>query len=446
VIHLIGFSKSGFRAAFLIAMCRDGVAPAHVSAEVSDHTQRSDQMQKPEELATLRLQGSVRADNRLLLVCDLLLDEDIQPAAEDFAIVQGEEGYRVVAVQLESPWTERPSCAALVLVTDQPLPKSASLTVSYRPTQWMMWSLLHDKSVASFEWVVQADKSLGRTAVPEILQPSSVEQEPTVGRVAVLSERIGQAVNPPAVDALAQLKAPVDVAKSAAGKSLFDRMLAVSVLLAVTVGGFLVVMLFYIGLQIFGGHTFESTKSAKPRVASMCTLSLADGSRYEGQCIDGVADGQGVHIAVDGSRYVGGWYDQHPHGQGMLTMADGRTLSGTWRNGLAVGEFTLRWSNGSQYVGTLENDEPHGEGTMTFANGDVYKGGFSHNIKQGEGTMIWISGVRYEGGYKNDQPNGFGVFTAADGSRFEGMFIAGQMTQNGICYFADGRSRRGSCP
>lgn len=399
----------------------------------------SDQSRSPDEFTTLRLLASVRADRRLLLVCDQLLDADIQPVAEDFTLSQGDERYRVVAAQLESPWSERPSAAAIVLQTDQPLPKSATLTVCYRPTQWLLWSLLHDQSVAPFEWVVQADKSLAGATVPAIPQPVVDEPDPAVPGVAAAPAAAPAPLPEP--DVLAQLKAPV-----ASGRSRIDRLLAMSVLLALSVGGFLLVMLIYIALQFFGGHLFESDTPAAAREASMCTVTLADGGRYEGQCIDGVPDGQGVQTAVDGSRYVGGWYDQRRHGQGMLTMADGRTLAGTWRNGVPVGEFTLRWSNGSQYVGTLDNELPHGEGTLTFANGDVYKGGFAHNVKQGEGSMRWVNGMHYEGAYKNDQPNGFGIFTAADGARFEGMFVDGQMTQNGTCYFTDGRSRRGSCP
>jgi hypothetical protein len=208
-----------------------------------------------EDFAELRLQGSVRAENRLLLICDQLLDEDIQPSADDFELLHGNDRFAVVAVQLESPWSEQPARSALVLLTECTLPKSDKLTVIYRPIQWRMWSSVHDKSIAPFEWQLQSDKSLAKVAVPEIAPPPVVA--PVEPRAQKKAEMAPHDQAPLAPDLLARLKAPL----VASHQPLLDRLLAVSALLAVSVGGFLVAMLIYLGVQLFGGDAFESAQA-----------------------------------------------------------------------------------------------------------------------------------------------------------------------------------------
>lgn len=149
------------------------------SQMVSDETQEQDKFARPQPLK------SVIDGCRLLLVCDQLLDEDIEPQPEDFEIVQGDVRYGVVDVQLESPWSEDPACASIILLTDRPLPTSATLTVSYRPKQWLMWSLLHDKSVAPFDWTVSTDNSPANVVIAHIRRDddavtASAHQQPLI--------------------------------------------------------------------------------------------------------------------------------------------------------------------------------------------------------------------------------------------------------------------------
>lgn len=414
----------------------------------------SDTLQKMDDRATLRLTASLRADCRLLLVCDQLLDADIQPIAEDFVVTAGDERFAVVAVELESPLPQDPERSALLLQTATPLPKSDRLRVIYRPTQWLMWSAVFDKSVAPFEHVVPADdKSLTDYLQqwPELdVTPAD---HPPVFRVdstvddekAPLRSQPGTSA-PTASEstsaALAALRAP----QPTDSRTLLDRVVAILILGALVAGGVVVVLLLYIGIRFFGGDFFEQPETAKPRVVSVCNLEFPGGDRYEGQCVDGVGDGQGVYYYKSGDRYVGGWYGQNRHGAGIVTTSDGKIIEGHWRNGVAYGSFTIKWPNGTQYVGEVENDIPHGEGAMTFANGDSYTGQFVKNLKHGQGLMKWTSGISYEGRYENDVPNGFGIYKMADGSRFEGMFVDGQVTQNGTCYLFDGSSTRGPCP
>jgi len=122
------------------------------------------------KFARLLLKSSAVDGCKLLLVCDQLLDEDIDPQPEDFEIVQGDVRYGVVDVQLESPWSGDAASASIVLLADRPLATTATLTVSYRPKQWLMWSLRHEKSVGPFEWIVPASNSLTSVVVPDIVR------------------------------------------------------------------------------------------------------------------------------------------------------------------------------------------------------------------------------------------------------------------------------------
>lgn len=129
-----------------------------------------DEVPQPDKFARLQLVSYAIDDCRMLLVCDQLLDEDIEPQPEDFEIVQGDVNYGVVDVQLESPWSGDPAYASIVLSIDRTLAKAATITVRYRPKQWMMWSLQLEKSVAPFEWSVAASKTLASVAIPALIR------------------------------------------------------------------------------------------------------------------------------------------------------------------------------------------------------------------------------------------------------------------------------------
>lgn len=414
----------------------------------------SDSQHKKDDLVTLWLIASLRDDCRLLLVCDQLLDADIQPVAADFTIVAGEQQLAVVAVHLESPLPQKPTCSALILQTVEALPKSDKLRVVYRPTQCLMWSTLHDLSVASFDNTVPAeDKTLAEflQQLPELeLAPTDYtwhDNTPANRRPEIapadqpLIRHIAEKAAAPTPAAFSTLRAP----QVGDRRPLLDRLVAILMLCALSAGGLVVILLLYIAIQFFSGSFFAEEETAKTKVANFCSLNFDDGGRYEGQCVDGVGEGQGVYYYNNGDRYVGGWYAKNRHGAGIVTASDGKTMEGQWRNGVAYDNFTIKWPNGSRYVGIIENDVPHGEGTMTFANGDSYTGQFAKNLKQGQGIMKWSSGLQYEGRYENDLPNGFGIYTLPDGNRFEGMFVDGQVTQNGTCYLTDGTSVRGPC-
>lgn len=63
-------------------------------------------------------------------------------------------------------------------------------------------------------------------------------------------------------------------------------------------------------------------KNEQPNGTSIFALD-EKGRTYEGEWVDGVAEGQGTMTWEDGSHYEGEWKDGTRNGQGTYTSADG---------------------------------------------------------------------------------------------------------------------------
>ena len=54
---------------------------------------------------------------------------------------------------------------------------------------------------------------------------------------------------------------------------------------------------------------------------------------YEGEFIDGKANGFGKYIQKDGTQYESYWINSQPHGRGEMRNLDGSFYSGEYVNG-----------------------------------------------------------------------------------------------------------------
>jgi hypothetical protein len=132
------------------------------------------------------------------------------------------------------------------------------------------------------------------------------------------------------------------------------------------------------------------------------TLSWPDGSKYDGQQIGGIFNGQGVFVSAQQDR-----------------------LEGNWKNGALNGNASVTWANGNHYEGGWSDGKAEGHGVETWANGDRYDGDWHAGEAQGHGMQVWANGQRYEGEWQKDMPNGTGTLTRSDGSHFAGKFVDG---------------------
>ena len=65
-----------------------------------------------------------------------------------------------------------------------------------------------------------------------------------------------------------------------------------------------------------------------------------DGSRYEGEFLDGHFHGEGTFTWPDGSAYKGQWLNDFPHGQGIFTWPDGTQYKAEWEEGRSRTEMS----------------------------------------------------------------------------------------------------------
>jgi hypothetical protein len=161
------------------------------------------------------------------------------------------------------------------------------------------------------------------------------------------------------------------------------------------------------------------------RVAALEPVPAAGEVKWNGQCMDGFAHGQGVleWTAVG-------------HGR--------RKLEATLTHGEVTGEGTLTNEEGV-YIGTFKNGLPHGQGYFKYANGKgQYEGGVANGSRQGKGIFINVDRSRYEGEWKDGVKDGYGRETFALGGSYEGEWKAGKFDGKGkIVYAGDGRTYEG---
>jgi len=160
--------------------------------------------------------------------------------------------------------------------------------------------------------------------------------------------------------------------------------------------------------------------------AAVVTLVIdLNGGSYEGEIVDGQANGTGV-LAWDsgpnkGCRYEGTFFENKRHGYGIHTDADGRVYEGAWAADTRNGNGKLIMPDGRVYVGYFRNDKMHGLGKYSWPNGEVYEGCFVDNKSSGRGkfTMpgrVWGANTQ-EGIFK------------------EGKFLGSVVIINYILYF-----------
>jgi len=157
-------------------------------------------------------------------------------------------------------------------------------------------------------------------------------------------------------------------------------------------------------LQPSGSHSV----SASP--ATYGTLTLADGSTYEGWSVNGIPNGEGTRTYPNGRVHKGGFRHGKPYGSGKLVV-----------NGKV--EIDGRWGEDGQLTGF---------GRCLFASGDSYAGHFKAGLRHGLGIYKWANGDQYDGAWVDNERNGLGIKTSADGSRYEGEFVDGRFHGSGL--------------
>lgn len=143
-------------------------------------------------------------------------------------------------------------------------------------------------------------------------------------------------------------------------------------------------------------------------------LIYSNGDYYEGEIVEKIRHGYGVHHYKNGDRYDGMWYNNMKHGTGILF-----------------------YKNGDFYDGWWQNDNKEGIGTYFYNNGDRYYGEWKDNKKQGKGFIYYDDGSKFVGEFKNNKKNGKGEFICKTGANFYQDWKDGNLVKQVEKYKAD---------
>jgi hypothetical protein len=159
-------------------------------------------------------------------------------------------------------------------------------------------------------------------------------------------------------------------------------------------------------------------------------LDYGDGSHYQGQFKDGQFNGQGIYTYADGSRYEGHFVKGLPSGEGHLSSSD-FDYRGEFRQGQYNGLGVLQWRSGDGFQGQFRRGEPHGQGVMTDAEGNAFTGSFDNNQLNGLGSFKSADGDLYSGEFRDNQFHGKGRYQSANGDVWSGRFREGSLSGKG---------------
>jgi hypothetical protein len=144
---------------------------------------------------------------------------------------------------------------------------------------------------------------------------------------------------------------------------------------------------------------------------------------YEGDCLNGLAHGQGVAKGKD--YYAGSFSKGLENGEGTYQWAGGDVYKGEWKDGRRTGWGLLTLPSGASYEGEWKNDKCHGTGSYKWPNGAYYDGDWKDNKRDGQGVFFGSDRSYYKGGWKDGKQHGKGYYQLPDGIHLEGIWEEG---------------------
>ncbi|XP_026178668.1 ankyrin repeat and MYND domain-containing protein 1 isoform X2 [Mastacembelus armatus] len=108
---------------------------------------------------------------------------------------------------------------------------------------------------------------------------------------------------------------------------------------------------------------------------------------------------------------------------GVQEWSDGSRYEGEFMNGLKHGSGRYTWTNGEYYEGSFYKDYRHGDGVYCWSTGHKFIGKFYLNRKEGYGRQLFPDGTIFQGLYHADRRFGPGVVSYPDGRQDVGLWL-----------------------
>ncbi|XP_019739911.1 ankyrin repeat and MYND domain-containing protein 1-like isoform X2 [Hippocampus comes] len=121
--------------------------------------------------------------------------------------------------------------------------------------------------------------------------------------------------------------------------------------------------------------------------------------------------------------------EERLHGFGVQEFLDGSKYEGEFVDGLKQGQGRYTWSSGEFYEGSFYKDYRHGDGMYSWPNGNKFVGKFYLNWREGYGKHIFPDGAIFMGLYHADQRFGPGVMSEPTGRQDVGLWHGKHLIQ-----------------
>lgn len=152
---------------------------------------------------------------------------------------------------------------------------------------------------------------------------------------------------------------------------------------------------------------------------------------------------QEIHTLADGSAYEGELLDGEPDGQGKRIWPAGGIDEGEFRKGKQHGQGKRIWPDGDMYEGDFLDDIPNGHGVFTNVDGSREEGEFRKGLLHGKGLRICADGTRKAGEFRYGKLHGQGIITSAEWKTVEGEFRKNNLNGRAICTWPNGDTLEG---
>ncbi|XP_077390599.1 ankyrin repeat and MYND domain-containing protein 1 isoform X3 [Festucalex cinctus] len=116
-------------------------------------------------------------------------------------------------------------------------------------------------------------------------------------------------------------------------------------------------------------------------------------------------------------------------GFGVQEFLDGSKYEGDFVNGLKHGKGRYTWKSGEFYEGFFYKDYRHGDGMYCWPTGNKFIGKFYFNWREGYGKQIFPDGATFKGLYHADQRFGPGVLSDPTGCQDVGLWHGKHLIQ-----------------